>query len=370
MYIMPEKESKASILVVDDVPRNIQVLGNILKTEGYDVEFSTSGKDALDWLKTKTFDLVLLDIMMPKMDGFEVCRKMKEDVLTKDIPIIFITAKSDIEDITRGFNMGVVDYITKPFNTAELLVRLTTHLKIQRQNRELIRMNALRVKLMSIIAHDLKIPMSIISNMVTIAIKKNNKQKTEEVEQILELIDCSIKESFDIVDDVIWWGRIQMTSVKPDLHNANLYEQVNEIINNLDFTAGDKGVKLINNIPVGLIIRTVPELVKVVVRNLIANSIKFTPSGGQVTIYSESSKQDNSTILIIKDSGIGISKSLLSQLFSNELMITSQGSLPVTGTGLGLFICKDIMEFLDGKIEVESKKGKGSTFRLIFHTKG
>ncbi len=127
-----EREAKPfSILIVDDEPKNIQLLGNILTNEAYEVEFATDGEGALEWVAGKKFDLILLDVMMPGMDGYTVCRKIKSNDERKNIPIIFLTAKSESEDIVEGFNVGGSDYITKPFKTPELLARIKMHVEMK-----------------------------------------------------------------------------------------------------------------------------------------------------------------------------------------------------------------------------------------------
>lgn len=127
------------VLIVDDNPKNLQVLGNYLQKEGYLVEFALDGKSALDWIERTEFDLILLDIMMPGMDGFEVCRIIKSDPLKQKIPIIFLTAKVDTESIVNGFDLGAVDYIIKPFNQKELIARVKTHIEIKRGRDEIAR---------------------------------------------------------------------------------------------------------------------------------------------------------------------------------------------------------------------------------------
>ena len=120
------------ILIVDDIPANIQVLGNILQEEGYAVSFAMNGKQALEMILSDPYDLILLDVMMPEMDGFEVCMKFKEIPGVETTPIIFLTARTDWDDIIKGFDVGAVDYVTKPFNPAELLARVRTHLELKR----------------------------------------------------------------------------------------------------------------------------------------------------------------------------------------------------------------------------------------------
>lgn len=128
--------SEFSILIVDDIPKNLQVLGNVLSHEGYKFEFSTDGKKALDWVKRKNFDLILLDVMMPEMSGFEVCEHLKANTKTSDIPVIFLTARTDTESIVEGFNLGAVDYVTKPFNKSELLARVSTQVALKKSRDE------------------------------------------------------------------------------------------------------------------------------------------------------------------------------------------------------------------------------------------
>ena len=168
----------AKILVVDDNPENIQVVSTCLSKSGYNVEFTLNGIDAIKWIEDTAFDLILLDVMMPEMNGFEVCKKVKKIPGKSEIPIIFLTAKTDLESISKGFDSGGVDYIVKPFFEKELLARVATHLKIQSQNRELIYQNSFKNILMSVIAHDLRTPLSLISNMISVLKIKKNQQKT------------------------------------------------------------------------------------------------------------------------------------------------------------------------------------------------
>ncbi len=137
-------ENKPLILIVDDILNNLQIIGNTLIDEGYEISMATGGAQALEMIETVLPDLILLDIMMPEMDGFEVCRKLKEDETTREIPVIFLTAKNETEDIIKGFEVGGIDYIVKPFNSAELLARVNTYLELKR-SKELF--NQINIKL-------------------------------------------------------------------------------------------------------------------------------------------------------------------------------------------------------------------------------
>lgn len=126
-----KSEHKYKILIVDDIPKNIELAANILQTKNYNITFAKSGPSALQKVESIDFDLILLDVMMPEMDGFEVCRRLKTNEKTKDIPVIFLTAKSETENVVKGFELGAVDYVTKPFKTEELLARVRNHIEIQ-----------------------------------------------------------------------------------------------------------------------------------------------------------------------------------------------------------------------------------------------
>jgi diguanylate cyclase (GGDEF)-like protein len=131
------KETRYKLLIVDDVPKNIQVAANLLQKSGYQMAFAQDGPTALEQTQTTRFDLILLDVMMPDMDGFEVCRRIKENPASREIPIIFLTAKNDSDSIVQGFHLGAMDYLTKPFNGAELQARVKTHLELYRSKEDL-----------------------------------------------------------------------------------------------------------------------------------------------------------------------------------------------------------------------------------------
>ncbi len=126
-----QADKRRTILIVDDVPKNIELAANILQAKNYNITFATNGEAALEKVKSIDFDLILLDVMMPGMDGFEVCKRLKADTKTREIPIIFLTAKSETENVVKGFELGAVDYVTKPFSAEELLARVKTHIDIR-----------------------------------------------------------------------------------------------------------------------------------------------------------------------------------------------------------------------------------------------
>src|SRR5437879_1577935 len=163
MSILPTfSPAHSRVLVVDDVTRNLQVIGTMLRNEGYEVMPATSGAEALEGVRVQLPDLILLDLMMPEMDGLEVCRRLKVDPATRQIPVIFLTASNEMEHLVKGFAAGAVDYVTKPFNAPELLARVRTHLELKHARERLREMNNEKNEFMGIVAHDLRSPLGTI----------------------------------------------------------------------------------------------------------------------------------------------------------------------------------------------------------------
>src|SRR6266487_5935775 len=151
---------KTRILVVDDITKNLQIVGTMLRNAGYEVMPTTSGAQALERVRVQLPDLILLDLMMPEMDGLEVCHRLKADPLTQQIPVIFLTASNEMEYLVKGFEAGAVDYVTKPFNPPELLARVRTHLELKHARERLREMNNEKNEFMGIAAHDLRSPLN------------------------------------------------------------------------------------------------------------------------------------------------------------------------------------------------------------------
>ncbi len=154
---------RARILVVDDVVRNLQVVGTMLRNAGFEIMPTTSGAQALERVRVQLPDLILLDLMMPEMDGLEVCKRLKAEPLTRQIPVIFLTASNEMEHLVKGFEVGAVDYVTKPFNPPELLARVRTHIELRQARERLREMNDEKNEFMGIVAHDLRNPLGAIN---------------------------------------------------------------------------------------------------------------------------------------------------------------------------------------------------------------
>ena len=357
-----ENLKKPLILIVDDTPKNIQVLSSILHDKGYNICISTSGIQALESLKTEVPDLILLDIQMPEMDGFEVCKLLKSNPETKDIPVIFLTAVIEHEKILEGFELGAVDYITKPFNISELTARVATHIEISRSRAKLTELNATKDKFFSIISHDLRSPLGTILGFSQLLLENLDQYSTDQTRKFIDNIYQTTKNTYELLQNLLDWSILQTGKLTQKIEKNNLKIIADDISLLYGNIAESKGIILQNNILSDVYINCDIEMTKTVFRNLISNAIKFTNSDGLVSVNFIKNASDIE--IQISDSGVGIAPENLPYLFLIEKNISTTGTNNEKGTGLGLILCKELIERQDGKIWVESNSGIGTTFKF------
>jgi len=358
--------NRQKVLVVDDVTKNIQLVANFLKQAGYDINYAVSGKSALNHVKKENYDLILLDVMMPEMDGFEVCSKLKMDNKSKDIPVIFLTAKTDIDSVTKGFQVGGVDYISKPFNKNELLARVKTHLELQQQKRTLKELNATKDKFFSIIAHDLKGPLNQLlglSEILQLELKEDN---VEEVSKLTKLIYESAKSGRSLLENLLEWSRSQTGAIKFNPTIINIRKITSEVVDLMEYNAIQKNILITSTIGESINAVADENMVKTILRNLISNSLRFTHEGGKIAVLAE--QIDEFVVVSVADSGIGLKGKDVKKLFRIDVNPSSIGESKEKGTGLGLILCKEFIDIIGGKIWVESEYEKGSTFKFSMPT--
>ena len=357
------KPEEQSILIVDDVPKNIQLLGSILKEESYELEFATSGKEALEWLDSKQFDLVLLDIMMPEMDGFEVCRRIKENSATREVSVIFLTAKADFQSIIQGFETGAVDYITKPYNRKELLIRVKTHLTMQRQRKQLELSTSFEKKIFSIIGHDLRSPMGNIRTYIDAFLMVNN-DLNENVITLLKDLYLLSDNAFNLLENLLNWAKSQSGGIVCRPQMDNISSLIKNVLALFHMQAESKSInlKFAGNDAVNGFFDA--ELISVVIRNLVSNALKFTPHGGSITLDAKHQVENSQERLIIEvsDTGTGMPGEIVDNLINKNIHFTTYGTDNEKGSGLGFQLCKEFVARNSGHIWIESTPGKGSSF--------
>jgi len=354
--------NRQKVLIVDDVARNIQLVANFLKQAGYDINYALSGKAAINHVKNEKFDLILLDIMMPEMDGFEVCQKLKSSPDTEEIPVIFLTAKTDIDSLTKAFEVGGLDYITKPFNKAELLVRVKTHLDLQQKKKILKELIATKDKFFSIIAHDLRSPLNQLLGLSEILQKEIESDRTAEVLKLANLMNKSAKSGRSLLENLLEWSRSQTGSINISPEVLVVSKFAKEVIALNGDNALQKSISIKNKINKYITAYADGNMIKTILRNLISNGIKFTQNGGEIIL--DASVSEHSVTVTVSDSGIGLAKDDISKLFKIDINPKTIGNSSEKGTGLGLILCKEFVEINGGQIWVESEIGKGSSFHF------
>jgi|GEM_PF-1005422 len=372
---------KELILVVDDQPANLKVISGVLNNQ-YALSVANSGERALKILETLQPGLILLDIMMPGMDGFQVCRILKQNEKTRDIPVIFLSAKTETDDIIKGFEIGAVDYIFKPFNPREIKVRIQNHLnlsnakrKIAEQNAELEKFKsdlektngelqksvAEKDKFFSIIAHDLKTPFNGLLGLLQILTEENHKISEISKNEMIETLYQSTKNVYSLIENLLEWSQTQRKIVSFNPKPIHVHEIVTLVKNLLNAKLNLKNIILENNINTSLVIDADEMMLSTIFRNLISNALKYTRRNGIIKVYAQ--KTDNGYFTFyVQDNGVGMTEETKNKLFGLENHISVPGTENEKGTGLGLLLCKEFVEMHKGKIEVSSEKEIGSTF--------
>lgn len=357
--------SDYSILIVDDVPTNVMLVQAILKKQGYTLLTADNGPKALKICEAKLPNLVLLDIMMPGMDGYEVLKCLKDNPKTNHIPVIIMSALSDMQSIVKGYQLGAIEYVTKPFQREELLKRVAHRYElfcIKRIKSELEETIESRDKLYSVIAHDLRSPLGSLKMMNNAICMMVDKEKVgEEVYDMIQMMNKTSEEIFLLLDNLLKWA-------KNRLNKQNIYKQLTDINVIIDSTveiyipmAAQKGITII---PQGLDKEMNGmvdiDMLKTIIRNLVSNAIKFSQAGGSIEI---STRKDGDMVEVsVKDSGVGIKKEDQEKLLRPNTHFTTYGTSNEKGSGLGLMLCKDFVELHGGKLWFESEEGKGTTF--------
>lgn len=350
---------KPIILIVDDVPKNIQVLGTLLSKFDCELAIAMNGQQALDTVEKVKPDLILLDVMMPVMDGHETCRQLKSNEQTKDIPVIFLSAKTETEDIVKGFELGAVDYVTKPFIGSELLARVKTHLTLKTTQNILGQEVTSKNKFFSIISHDLRGAFGIIMNFVQIIQENEEFLSKDEIDELLNDIGNTSKNTLDLLENLLRWARSQTGSIKFEPENLDLQEIFSEVVKKQENIAQAKNISLEFKDEADFTIYGDKNMLFVILRNLISNAIKFTRADGKIVVSAE--ENGDKVKIRVTDNGIGIKPDAIEKLFSIHTKVSTHGTEQEQGNGLGLVLCQEFVKRNNGEIGIDSVYGEGTT---------
>ena len=366
--------SHATIIIIDDVLQNLHILSDILPEHGYDVRPFPSGKLALQAIGHEIPDLILLDVMMPDMDGFEVCQALKSSSDWADIPVIFLSASGDTFDKVKGFQLGAVDYITKPFQIDEVLVRIDTHLTIARQRQQLIayherdltylvQLNELKNDIIRTANHDLRNPLSAI--MIYLELLQGQIDSSNpKTERYLRAIERTTENMKNLLTNVLDIATIE-TGNAIQREKIAIHTLIHDSVIPLDPLFEKSQLRFEMKLPEDEHYVVVDGIrIKQVLNNLLTNAIKYTPPGGRISLTVTVS--EHSWLFEVQDSGLGIPEQDLPHIFDRFHRVETEQHLQSSGTGLGLYIVQQIVNQHNGSIEVQSKLGLGTTFTVTF----
>ncbi|WP_413173541.1 response regulator [Anabaena azotica] len=364
---------KANILIVDDTPNNLHLLSSMLEEQGYEVRCANSGAIALRAVEMEHPDIILLDINMPNMNGYEVCERLKLDPQTHDIPVIFLSALSETIDKVKAFRIGGIDYITKPFQLEEVLARVENHISLRRMQIELQQakaqaikaleqeqeLNRLKSEFVSMISHDFRNPLTSIQGFAGLLECGSKLPSPEIINRYVSKINDAVDHLLCLLDEILLIGSIESGKIQYRPVSVNLEEFCHELIDTLQYSLGNQ-----HQICFSCSGNTQAEmdivLLQRILTNLLSNAIKYSPSGSKIDLELEC--QHHVAIFQIRDQGMGIP--LENQLHLFEAFYRCNNVGDIKGTGLGLAIVKKCVEVHQGDISLESQENLGTTFTL------
>lgn len=358
-----QMKTDPTVLFVDDTPDNLELLGFALKKKPIIMLTATSGKECLEVAEREQPDVIVLDIQMPEMDGFETLRHLRANHKTEKIPVIFLTAsKRDPQSISEGILLGAEEYLTKPIDVDELLARVRSIYRVSLMERELEKVKA---RFMAMLVHDLRSPLAAIRASVEDLVSHYTENTTVDKDSVVVLhtILNSTTSILNIVNDLLDLSKYQAGQIQLDKKILTIHEVVEGSLNMIGLQFKRKDIELRLEFD--------PDLPKIyadqakleqVMNNLLSNAHKFTPSEGKVTIRAtmDTTQPTPRMLVSVQDTGIGIPPEELPILFDHFRQASTAKLTEEKGTGLGLAICKLIVQAHGGTIGVKSEVNKGT----------
>ncbi len=384
---MTSSDQRKKILIVDDAHTNIDLLRDILRKK-YRLSVALSGEQALKLaFSDSPPDLILLDVIMPEMDGYKVCRQLKADERTRGIPVIFLTARNTTLDETLGLSLGAVDYITKPFNPGIIKLRVKNHLELKEHRdrlEELVRErtaeleaakdaaqagNRAKSEFLSIISHEFRTPLNAILGFAHFLANPDLDQERR-VEFVSHVVESG-KTLLELVNDILGLVRADAADHERQLQPFSLKSMVTEVVHGLGILAAEKELAFTSRVADDLPDALIGDHMRLrqILLHLLKNAIKFTREGS-VSLEVERGPDgegdaEPSFHFMVRDSGVGIPEEKQELIFQQFTQVEESGVRSQGGIGLGLTICKRYAALMDGRIWLESRVGKGSVFHLV-----
>jgi two-component system sensor histidine kinase/response regulator len=357
--------SKGNILVVDDTAASLKMLAGLLKDAGYKVRPVPSGILALQAAAAEPPDLILLDITMPEMDGYEVCQRLKENPALKPVPVLFISALTETTDKVKAFQVGGLDFVTKPFQFDEVRARVETHLalrrlqlELERKYDELRKLEQMRDNLTHMIVHDLRTPLTAIAGYLQLMQLKKD-PLSEEQRRYVDGARTGTTTLIEMISSLLDVNRLESGDMPLDKEICDLSVVAAQAMKTLEGLTIGRNVTLEHpEEPVHALCDSA--VVLRVIANLVGNALKFTPKSGSIKVVVLT---EGETVRVeVRDTGYGIADEYLDRVFDKFAQVDARGEHKKYSSGLGLTFCKLATEAHGGRIGVSSEVGKGSTF--------
>ena len=366
--------SEYKILIVDDVVSNVLLLKILLTNEKFQVCTANNGTTCIEMARKEHPDLILLDVMMPDISGFDTAVVLKKEEETKEIPIIFLTALNTPADLVHGFQVGANDFLTKPFNKEELVMRVMQQISlvaakriIEKQNAELRATLNNRDKMYSVIAHDLRSPMASISMVLNLLVQTATPDVLgPELYTLLDQANRESEEVHDLLENLLKWTKSQTGRLNVVTQDLDLNDIILGVVDIFEMIAQTKHIKLdLQRTDQPLVVHADNDMLKTVVRNFMSNAIKFSPEDSTIEILMGT--EGDFAKVSVRDHGVGIAADRIDTIFHKGE--TTYGTGGEEGSGLGLQLCQDFARKNGGDCTVESVEGQGSMFSVLIPLK-
>lgn len=374
---MNDEYRPGTVMVVDDTPANLELLGNLLRAEGIRVLQFPRGPMALRAAAQNPPDLFLLDVMMPEMDGFELCRRIKDDDSLREIPVVFISALDDTASKIKAFASGGVDYVAKPFHKEEVLARVNAQLRIRRQQTEIDarrkllqesydRLQSLEIhrdQLVHMIVHDMRSPLMGIAGFAELLFDELRAAKSSELASYAETVLASSRELQEMISTLLDVSRMESSQMPLCISSGDLFSIAQKALATLGAMTQQSSVSLLPP-PNPALARCDPDVTGRIFQNLVANAIKFAGTKGAIVIRI-GAEPDSGAWFEVADNGPGIPPEFHEKVFEKFGQVSSRLAGHKFSTGLGLTFCRMAAEAQGGSIRLSSQVGVGTTFRVV-----
>ncbi len=358
---------KHKVLIVDDEPSNLEFMVHIFEEmeSEFNVLQSSDGEMAMRVLEDQQPDLVITDWKMPNCNGINLLRQIRQNESFANLPVIVYSGVMTCpECVVEALNEGATDFIHKPIRPIELIARSRSMLKLADSYKQVRELNAAKDLLFNMIAHDLKNSVGGLNNLLELMSDKKYIRDCNKQTELIERASCQAKKSYNLLDNLLNWARTQMNNFKPELQKVKLHEVLHEVCEEFDTDIKTHHIQLSLECNPDLVSWVDKDMLRLMVRNVLGNSIKFTPQSGIINIKAHCESTSKQNMLVFTDSGCGISQKDLQYITRENKFVKQYGVRGETGNGIGLKLVRELTRLNNGELDIFSKEGEGTTVTI------